>query len=157
MNLSLQDFPVLENLAFRIPEVGTNDVDLTGILDSISSFRFSAVALNVSARERRCVESGGAYLRRFFEEMKALDWPLSRLAARTLCRTGRRTTLVLLANNTAAVAETLTEFQKVGNTWKGEKVFGSGGRGNYWSFIAAKDCQLEGQSPDDSVISSINI
>ena len=85
--------------------------------------------------------------------MKALDSPLSRLGVRTFLRTGRRATLILLANNPTAVAGSFTEFQNVGNTWKGEKVIRSGGRDNYWSFVAAKDCQLEGRIPDYSVLS----
>lgn len=136
-------------------EVGMNDADLPGLLDSISSSRFSTLTLDVSARERRCAEGGSVQRRLFFGEMRVLDLPLSRLAARTLRGTGRRPTLILLANNPTAVIGPLTEFQKVGNTWKGERVIGSGGRDNYWSFIAAKDC--DGQIPDDSVLRSISI
>lgn len=153
MNLRLQDFPVLEQLGFRMPEVGIDDDDLAEFLDSISSPRFFTLTLDVSARERRCVESGGAQNQLFFEEMKALDQPLSRLAARAFERTGRSFTLVLLANNPTAIVGSLTEFQKVGNTWKGERVVGAGGRDFYWSFAAGKD--YKGSIPDDSVLSTI--
>jgi hypothetical protein len=98
---------------------------------------------------------GGAQIRLFLGEMRMLDLPMSRLADRTLCRTGRRSTLILLANNPAAVVGSLTEFQKVGNTWKGERVIGSSGSDTYWSFAPAKDCK--GQIPDDSILRSINV
>ena len=155
MNLTLRGFPALENLAFRVPEAGVNDAEFAGLLNSISSLRFSTLTLDVGARERRCTQGGVTQSQLFLAEMKALDLPISRLAAWILRRTGRRSTLIVLANNPTAVVGSLTEFQKVGNTWKGEKVIGSSRCDNYWSFAPAKDC--EGQIPDDSVLRSINV
>ena len=155
MDLTLQDFPVLENLGFGISEAGVNDADLAGLLDSILSLRFSALVLDVSAREKRCAKGGSAQNQLFFGEMRALDFPLFRLATRTFQGTGRRPTLILLANNPTAVVRSLVEFQKVGNTWKGERVIGSDGRDIYWSLTAARDC--EGQIPDDSVLNFISV
>ena len=136
-----------------MPAFCTNDAGLVGLLDSISSPRFSAFALDVSAREKRCTEAGSAENQLFFKVMRALDLPLSNLATRTFRGTGRRTTLVLLANNPDAIVRSLTEFRKVGNTWKGEKAIGRHGRYDYWSFIAAEDC--EDQVPDESILYSV--
>jgi hypothetical protein len=87
--------------------------------------------------------------------MTPLDWPLSRLATRTFWKTGRRVTLTLLANNPTAAVEPLTEFMKVGNAWKGERVIGVPGSDYYWSFLAAKDCQFGSGTFDNSVLDSL--
>jgi len=157
LSLTLKGFQVLETLAFRMPEVGINGADLAGLLDSISSLQFSTFALDVSAREKQCTGGGDAHRQAFLGEMNALDRPLSRLAARTWWGTGRRVTLVLIAKNTNAVLGSLAEFQQAGNTWKGEKIIGGPGRDNYWTFVAAKDCQLKNQIPDDSVLACIDL
>jgi len=81
-------------------------------------------------------------MKKFFDEMKALDLSLRRLAIRVLEGSGKRFTLILLAGNPAAASRSFTEFQRVGNTWEGEKVIGNRtGNDYYWTFRPAKDCE----------------
>lgn len=133
---------------------GISGAKLARLLDSISSPRFSLLALDVGNRERRRADRGDTQTKRVFREMRALDRSLHRLANRTLQRTGKILTLILLANDPAAIAGSFVEFRKVGNIWKGEKLIGSR-YDYYWTFTAAKDC--EDQTADDSVLRFINI
>ena len=134
---------------------GIGGAKLAGLLDSISSLRLSLLALDVGSRERRCADRGDTQTKQFFREMKALDWPLYRLANRALQGTGKRFTLILLANNPAAISGSFTEFQKVGNTWKGERLIGSKSCDYYWTFMAAKNG--EDRTSDGSVLRFINV
>lgn len=93
------------------------------------------------------MEGGDLQIKQFFGEMKALDWALGRLASRVFQGTGKRFTLVLLANSPTAVAASFAEFQKVGNTWKGEAIIGGGGHDHLWSFTAAKDSNTPEANP----------
>ena len=136
-------------------ESGINGVELSWLLDSISSLRFSLLALDVGGREKRSADRGDTQAKQFLGEMKALDRPLYRLANRALQGTGKRFTLILLANSPAAVTGAFPEFQKVGNTWKGERLIGGGSCDYYWTFTAAKDC--EDQTVDDSALRFLNI
>ena len=136
-------------------ESGISGVELAGLLDSISSLRFSILAVDVGGREKQSTDRGDTRAERFIGEMKVLDRPLCRLANRALQGTGKRFTLILLANDPTAVTGAFLEFQKVGNTWKGEKLIGGGSYDYYWTFMAAKD--REDQTVDDSVLRFINI
>lgn len=136
-------------------EDGISGYKLAVFLDSISSLRFSLLALDLGSRERRGADRGDTQTKRFLGEMKALDWPLRRLANRALQGIGKRFTLILLANGPTAIAGSFTEFQKVGNTWKGERSIGGGSHDYYWTFAAAKDC--EDQTADDSVLRFVNV
>ena len=154
-SITLHTFNVLESFAFKMTESGIGGVELAELLDSISSLRFSLLALDVGGPERRTADRGDTQTGRFFGEMKTLDRPLYRLANRALQGTGKKFTLILLANNPTALIGAFPEFQKVGNTWKGEKLVGGGSYDYYWTFAAAKDC--EEQTADDSVLKFINI
>jgi len=149
-NITLHTFHVLKHFGFKMADGGINGTQLAGLLDSITSLRFSLLALDISDREKQPMGHGGVQPKQFFEEMKALDLPLFRLAKRILQGTGERFTLILLANGPNTVAGSFTEFQKVGNTWKGERLIGGGSCGYYWTFTAAKDCK--DKTPDDSVL-----
>jgi len=133
---------------------GISGGQLARLLDSISSLMFSLLALDVSDREKRCTDRKDATTKRFLGEMKALDWPLRRLANRAFHGTGKRFTLILLANDPSAVAGSFAELQKVGNIWKGAKLIGSGSCGYYWTSTAATD--YEDQTAEESVLSFVD-
>ena len=134
---------------------GINGGELAKLLDSISSLTFSVLALDVENREKRCTDREGALQVRFLEEMKALDWPLRRLANRVMQRTGKRFALILLASDPAALAGSFVEFQKVGNVWKGAKIIEDGKHDYYWTFTAATDSK--DQTVDESVLTFVNV
>jgi len=120
--------------------VGIRGVELANLLDSISSRQLSVLALDVCGRENRYANHRGVLTKKFFDEMKALDLSLRRLAMRVLEGSGKRFTLILLASNPGAASEPFTEFRQVGNTWEGERVIGSRtGNDYYWTFRPAKD------------------
>ena len=154
-NITLQTFNVLERLAFRMSDDGINVGELAGLLDSISSLTFSVLALDVESREKRCTDPEGDLKIRFLEEMKALDWPLRRLANRVMQGTGKRFALILLANDPAALAGSFGEFRKVGNIWKGAKVVEDGKHNYYWTSTVATDSK--DQTADESVLSFVNV
>jgi len=132
--------------------VGVRGVGLARLLDSISSPRFSTLALDVSDRERGSVENGD--IGKFLDDVKVLDPSLCRLATKAFEGFGKRLTLILLGKNPAAVTRSLTEFREVGNTWEGEKVIGDGRRDHYWTFRQAKGYETGGV--DESVLSFVN-
>ena len=153
-NITLHAFGDLESLAFRMTRVGIRGVGLARLLDSISSPRFSTLALDISDQERGSVEDGGFSTRKFLNDVKVIDPSLCKLATRTFQGAGKRFILILLGNNPAAVARSLTEFHEVGNTWEGEKVIGNGRRDHYWTFRPAKSS--EGAGVDETVLSFVN-
>ena len=154
-SVTLHTFNVLKRFAFTMTESGVSGAELAMLLDSISSLRFSLLALDVCGRERRSADRGDIQAKQFFGEMKELDRPLSRLANRTLQGTGKRFTLILLANSPVAITGAFPEFQMVGNTWKGERLIGGRSCDYYWTFTAAKGC--EDQTVDDSPLRFLNI
>ena len=155
-NITLEAFNVLERLAFKMTGNGISGSELARLLDSISSLTFSIIVLDVSDREEGCrANCGDAPMEKFLDEMKALDLPLCRLANRTLRETGRRFSLMLLANDPAAVAGSFREFQEVGNTWKGAKLIRGGKKNYHWSSITATDS--ESQTIDESVLSFVKV
>lgn len=130
---------------FKTTPVGVCGVELADLLNSIPSRRLSTLALDVSGRESRHTDHEGVLTKGFFEEMKALDLPLRRLAIRALEGSGKRFTLILFARNPAVVSRSFTEFRRVGNTWEGEKVIGSSTENDhYWTFRPAEDCEDPG-------------
>lgn len=134
--------------------VGIRGVELADLLNSVSSRQLSVLALDVTGRECRYDDIGGVS-KKFFDEMKALDLPLRRLATRALEGSGKRLTLLLLARNPAAASRSFTEFQRVGNTWEGEKVIRSStGNDYYWTFRPARDC--EDPRVDEPVLRFLN-
>lgn len=136
-------------------ENGIGGDRLAGLLDSISSLTFSLLALDVSSRERWLRSRGIASKERFFGEMRALDRPLHKLANRGLQGTGERFTLIVLANDPSAVAQSFVEFRKVGNIWKGAKVIRSEGHNFYWTSAAATNS--EDKTVGESVLSFVNV
>lgn len=130
---------------FKTTRIGVRGVELANLLNSIPSRRLSILALDVSGRESRHTDHEGVLTKDFFEEMKALDLPLRRLAIQALEESRKRFTLILFARNPAVVSSLLTEFRRVGNTWEGERVIGSStGSDYYWTFRPAKDCKDPG-------------
>ena len=153
-NITLEAFNVLERLAFKMTGNGISGSELARLLDSISSLTFSIIVLDVSDREEGChADCGDTLMKQFLGEMKLLDWLLRRLANRALQGTGRRFTLILIANNPAAVTGSFTEFQRVGNTWKGAKITGGEKGDYYWTSTTAADS--EGQIVDESMLSFV--
>lgn len=134
---------------------GIGGGELARLLDSISSLMFSLLALDVSNREKRCTGREDTRTKQFLGEMKALDSPLCRLANRAWHGTGKRFTLILLANDPTSVAGSFVEFQKVGNIWRGAKLIGSRGRDYYWTSTAATDS--EDHEVDESVLGFVNV
>lgn len=135
--------------------IGIRGAELAELLNSISSRQFFVLLLDVSGRECRYADNGGVLMMNFFDEMKVLDLSLRRLATRALEGSGRRFTLILLANNPASASRSFTEFQQLGNTWEGAKVIGSNTANDYyWTFRPAKGC--EGQGVDEAVLRFLN-
>ena len=154
--ITLQTFNVLKRLAFKMTKGGIGGGELARLLNSISSLVFSLLALDVSDREKRRTDrSEDSTTKRFLEEMKALDSPLRRLANGALYGTGKRFTLILLANDPAAVAGSFAEFQKVGNIWKGAKLIEGQSCDYYWTPMAATDS--DDQTVEESVLSFVNV
>jgi hypothetical protein len=153
--ITFQAFNVLERLAFKMTDNGIGGGELARLLNSISSLVFSLLALDVSNREKRCTGREDTPTKQFLGEMKALDSPLRRLANRALHGTGKRFTLILLANDPTTVAGPFVEFQKVGNIWKGEKLIGSRSRDYYWTSTAATES--EDHKVEESVLGFVNV
>lgn len=135
--------------------VGICGVGFAQLLNSISSPRFSVLALDVSDQESHSAENGSVLRKKFLNDVKILDYPLCGLATRGFQGTGKRFALILFGNNPAAVARPLVEFHKVGNTWEGEKVIRNGKCDYYWTFRPAWGCEAEGV--DESVLSFVHI
>ena len=89
------------------------------------------------------------------DKIGILDRPLSKLARRVYMETGKRLTLILIANNPPYLVERLPDFREVGNTWKGERVIGGHPNDHLWSFLAATES--EQSEVDDSVLTCVRM
>ena len=105
------------------------------MLSSVTSVRFSRLILDSSIQEPsrpHCISVQEEQM----EGIRMLDFPLCRLAARTLRTTRKRVHFVILAQDPKPLALGLVRFHRVGDIWAGEKVSGGGYR---WSFDEAEE------------------
>lgn len=140
----------LKTLAFDM-RGGVQMEEVVGWVSSITSTRLAVFALDFGDRGARSTGSGDS-----LGKIKPLDQPLSELARRVYGETGKRLTLVLVANNPCGLVAGLPEFRRVGNVWRGERVINDANTKNhFWSFLAATESEC--QEVDESVLDYLRV